>query len=50
VEGGGVLPFVGAGGGEEVVRRGGGRRVKADVMAIIKIQPLPGAEEAGRLS
>jgi hypothetical protein len=46
----GALPFIGGGGGEEAVRRGGGRLVKAEVMAVVKIQPLPGTEEEGQLS
>jgi hypothetical protein len=46
----GALPFIGTGGGEVALRRGGSHQVKVKVMAIIKIRPLPGAEEAGRLS
>jgi hypothetical protein len=46
----GALPFLGAGGGEELVRSGGDHRVKAEVMAVVKIQLLPGAEEVGWLS
>jgi hypothetical protein len=33
----GALPFIGAGESNEVVRRGGGRHVKAAVMTVVKI-------------